>query len=89
MEEPWIGTSVNTLILQHETYFAPELFIFCEYRYNRNYSRNLLMLCPRFKKLDLGVPLMFLSGQILSKYAKSSDGRTLSNGTQNLKSKPL
>jgi hypothetical protein len=31
---------------------------------------------------------MSLSGQILSKFAKSSDGRALSIGTQYLKSKP-
>src|SRR6266850_4770743 len=43
---------------------------------------------PPFKKLDLGVPLMFLSGQILSNFAKSSDGRALSIGTQYLKSRP-
>src|SRR6267142_2851609 len=44
------------------------------------------MLYPHFKRLGLDVP--FLSGQILSKFAKSSDGRSLSIGTQYLKSKP-
>jgi hypothetical protein len=47
------------------------------------------MLYPRFKSLDLGIPLMFLSGQILSNFAKSSDGRALSIGTQYLKKQAL
>src|SRR6267142_3770508 len=47
------------------------------------------MLYPHFKKLDLGIPLMFLSEQILSKFAKSSDGRALSIGTQYLKKQNL
>jgi len=46
------------------------------------------MLYPHFKALDLDVPLMFLSGQSLSKFAKSNDGRGLSIGTQYLKRKP-
>jgi hypothetical protein len=46
------------------------------------------MFYPHFKVLDLDIPLMSLSGQILSKFAKSSDGRALSIGTQYLNSKP-
>ena len=46
------------------------------------------MLYPHFRRLDLDVPWMFFSGQILSKFAKSSDGRALSIGTQYLKIKP-
>src|ERR1700730_15031565 len=45
------------------------------------------MLHPSFQKLDLDVPLMSLSEQILSKFAKSSDGRALSIGTQYLRRK--
>ena len=45
------------------------------------------MLYPHSKKWDLDVLLMFLSGQILLKFAKSSDGRALSIGTQYLKNK--
>jgi len=37
-------------------------------------------------KVGLDIPSMSLSGQILSKFAKSSDGRALSIGTQYLKS---
>src|SRR6267142_6290883 len=43
------------------------------------------MLYPHFTKLDLGVRLRFLSVLILSTFAKSSDGRALSIGTQYLK----
>jgi hypothetical protein len=43
---------------------------------------------PRFEAADLDVPLMFLSRQILSKFAKSNDGRVLSIGMQYLEIKP-
>jgi len=36
VEDPYVSTNVETLILQPEKYFAPELVIFGEYCYDRN-----------------------------------------------------
>ena len=36
VEARWVSTSVDTLVLQPENRFTPELVIFGEYRYHRN-----------------------------------------------------
>jgi|SRR6266850_1480106 len=72
------------LILQLHPDFALELVVFREYYYHRN-LKNLARQ-SQFIKLCWVIP--FLSGQISSKCLRSSDGRTLSIGTQYLKGRP-
>jgi hypothetical protein len=73
------------LILQLHPDFAPELVVLCEHCYHRHLKNPACQ--SQLNKLCLDAP--FLSGQISSKYFRSSDGRTLSIGTQYLKGKPL
>jgi hypothetical protein len=76
VEERW----VTTLILQLYLEVAPELVMLREHRYHRDLK---IFSCePQFLKSQFDVP--FLSGQISSKYFKSSSGRTLSIGMQYL-----
>ena len=72
---------VTALILQLHPYFTPELVILCEHCYHRHLKSPTHQ--SQFMTLCLDAP--FLSGQISSKYLRSSDGRTLSIGTQYLK----
>jgi hypothetical protein len=71
------------LILWLHPDFALELVVFRKYCYHRNLTNVARQ--SQFIKLCWVIP--FLSGQISSKYFRSSDGRTLSIGTQYLKSK--
>jgi hypothetical protein len=78
VEERW----VTMLILQLYFEVAPELIMLREHRYHGDLKN--LSCKTQFMKLQLDVP--FLSGQISSKYFKSSSGRTLSIGMQYLPS---
>jgi len=78
VEERWI----TMLILQLYLEVALELIMLREHRYYRDLKNSS---CQRqFIKLQFNIP--FLSGQISSKYFKSSSGRTLSIGIQYLMS---
>ena len=70
------------LILQIEPNLELEIIVLREHRYHRDLKNALCLL--QFMKLQVHVPL--LSGQISSKYFKSSSGRTLSIGMQYLRS---
>jgi len=73
---------LTMLILQLYLEVAPELIMLREHRYHRDLNNLSCQL--QFIKLQFDVP--FLSGQISSKYFKSSSGRTLSIGMQYLTS---
>jgi len=76
VEERWVTMLIFQLLLD----VAPELILLREQRYYRDLKNSS---CQRqFIKLQFDAP--FLSGQISSKYFKSSSGRTLSIGMQYL-----
>ena len=77
IEERW----VTMLILQLYFEVAPKLIMLREHRYHGDLKISSCQL--QFMKLQSDLP--FLSGQISSKYFKSSSGRTLSIGMQYLR----
>ena len=76
IEECW----VTMLILQPDHDVAPELIVLREHRYDWDLKNPRIK--PGIIRLQFDAP--FLSGQISSKYFKSSTGRTLSIGMQYL-----
>jgi len=80
-----IRTWITILIFQLARDVALELVILCENSYHRDFKNPICQ--AQFITRPLDVP--FLSGQISSKYFKSSDGRSLSIGMQYLQSKTL